>query len=88
MGLRITEFEPTPNPNALKCHLDGPVSDRSMPFRSGDDAAGHPLASAILAIPGVTGLLLCGTWLTINRAADQQWPPIKRALGRALDAHT
>ena len=26
MGYRVTEFETTPNPNAVKCWLDGAIS--------------------------------------------------------------
>jgi len=80
----ITQFQPTPNPNALKCILDRPLPDPPRSFRSAADAASDPLAASLFAIPGVTNLLLSGQWLTVNKQADSDWTPIKKAVQRAL----
>jgi len=87
MPVKVLRYEPTPNPNALKCILSAGVSTGSLPFRSAQAAAGHPLAAAIFALPGVTGLLLCGDWLTVNKAADARWPAIKKGVEKTLAAY-
>ena len=50
MPLAITEYEETPNPDALKCWLDGSVSDGPVSFLRCEAAAGHPLAEAIFEV--------------------------------------
>ncbi len=87
---RVTEFQPTPNPNALKCVLDAAVSDRPRSFRSAadlGDPAAEPLAAALFALPGVAGLLICDNWVTVNKAPDAAWPALKPAISRVLKAH-
>lgn len=93
MAVTVIRFETTPNPHALKCVLSGRVSEGSRPFRTveaagkGADEGGHPLAAALFAVSGVTGVLLCGDWLTVNKAPEAKWPAIKRGVEKALAAH-
>lgn len=89
MAVTVIRFETTPNPNALKCVLSGRVSDGSRPFRSAEAAGdgGMPLAVALFAVDGVTGVLLCGDWLTVNKSPEAKWPAIKRGVEKALAAH-
>jgi hypothetical protein len=87
MPIKVISYEPTPNPNALKCVLNGPVSDASRPFRTAESAASEPLAAALFAVEGVTGLLLHKDWLTVNKSPDARWPAIKRGVEKALAAH-
>lgn len=88
MPRRITDFESTPNPNAIKCNLDAPVHEGSASFRSPEQATAHPLANAVFQTQGVTNILLCNDWITVCRQPGTPWAPIKRALRDALDAHT
>lgn len=91
---RVTSFQPTPNPNALKCVLDGPLApggggEGGAPirsFRSATEAAHDPLASTLLAIPGITGVLLADHWLTINKSPEAEWGRIKKAVEKAVGA--
>jgi len=87
MPKNILRFEPTPNPHALKCILARPlpVADgTTLPFRSAESAASDPVAARLFAVPGVTGLLLSTTWLTVNKAAGASWPEVKRGVEDAL----
>lgn len=84
MGFRIVEFEETPNPNAVKCVLDKPVSRGTVSFRSARDAAGDPIAARLFAIPGVVGVMLREDFATVNKAADADWGPIKAKVRKAL----
>lgn len=87
MAVNVLRYEPTPNPHALKCVLSGRISDASLPFRTAEAAAGHPLAAALFAVEGVAGLLLHKDWLTVSRSPAAKWPAIKRGVEQALAAH-
>ncbi|HYD01561.1 MAG TPA: NifU N-terminal domain-containing protein [Phycisphaerales bacterium] len=87
MAVQVLRFEPTPNPNALKCVLSAPVSEGSLPFRTAGSAATHPLAAAIFAVDGVAGLLLHKDWLTVSKSPDAKWPAVKRGVEKALATH-
>jgi len=84
-------FEETPNPNALKCLPARPIppiagKDGAMrSYASADAAAGDPLAKRLFAIPGVRNVLITREWLTVGKAPDAAWPPIKHAVKAALE---
>ena len=84
MPFRVTEVQPTPNPNAAKFMLDRPISDGPVSFLSRDQADGHPIARAMFAIPGVTSVLLLGDFVTVNKSAEASWPQMKRKVQQVL----
>lgn len=86
MPLRVVKYQRTPNPNALKILLDGPITDRPRSFRSAEEGAGDELAGRFFRIEGVTSLLFSGDWFTVNKAESASWPPIKKAVERELAA--
>lgn len=83
MPYRITQYEQTPNPNALKCHLDQPISEQPRSFRSREEAAGDLLAKQLFQA-GVTNVLMSGEWMTINKPEDADWKTIKRDVEEVL----
>ncbi len=80
MPYHITQFQPTPNPNALKCSLEPRLPDPPRSFRTAADAEGDPLGTALFAVDGVTSLLLNGDWMTVNKAPDADWGTVKRGV--------
>ncbi|NUQ68204.1 MAG: NifU N-terminal domain-containing protein [Phycisphaerales bacterium] len=84
MGYRVVEFQSTPNPNAIKCVLDRSPGDRPRSYRDPAAADGDPLARALFAIHGVTGLLIHDGWITVNKADKARWTPIRAGVERAL----
>ena len=84
MAFRIREIQPTPNPNAVKVILDRPVSDQPTSFFSAGAAAGHPLATRLFAIPGVSSLLLLGDFITINKSPEARWADITAKVRKVL----
>ena len=86
MPYRVVEVQPTPNPNALKFLLDRQIAEQPTSFFSADAAAGHPIATALFAVPGVSSLLLLGDFVTVNKSADASWPPIKERVRQVLAA--
>ncbi|MCW5764949.1 MAG: NifU N-terminal domain-containing protein [Phycisphaeraceae bacterium] len=87
MHPRITAWLDTPNPNALKAELSAAVPVTIRSFRSAEAAGAEPLAAAIFAVPGVTGLLFGDRWLTVNKSPDAAWKDVKAAVQRALESH-
>ncbi|MEM8835926.1 MAG: NifU N-terminal domain-containing protein [Planctomycetota bacterium] len=88
MPAKIIRYDPTPNPNALKCIVDAPLSDRPRSFRTREAAAGDPLGEALFGVEGVTNVLINGAWFTVNKAPDAKWPTLKPGIERALEGNS
>ena len=84
MGFKVSEIQPTPNPNALKFVLDRTVADPPISFLSAEAAHDHPLGSKLFAVPGVSSLLLLGDFITVNKLPEADWPAIKRGVREVL----
>jgi len=81
----VTQFQTTPNPNALKCVLDrSPAPDRPRSYLNATDAIDDPIAAALFSIPGVTNLLIHDGWITVGKNAAADWKPIKAGVRQAL----
>ena len=64
----------TPNPNAMKFTLDRTVCETgSFSFSVGDDAVAHPIATALLALEGVTSVFGVNDFVTVSKQADTTW---------------
>lgn len=81
-------FQSTPNPNALKCLAGRTISDRPRSFFRAQEAEQDPLGRALFAIPGVTNILIQDTWLTVSKAPEAEWGPIRAGVERVLREHT
>lgn len=89
-GLRI-EFLETPNPNALKCVVTPWPSGfgfehPTRSYRTPEEAAGDPLASQLMAIPGVSNVLVREGWFTVGRETKTAWKTIRPAVERVVRA--
>ena len=84
MAYRVTQVQPTPNPNASKFMLDRPISDVPVSFLDATQGKDHPIASRLFQIPGVASLLLLGDFVTVNKAPTASWPQIKRRVEQVL----
>jgi len=84
MAYAVTKFQPTPNPNALKCVLDKPLDGPIRSYRAREQAGDDPLAAALFAVPGVTGVLLSGGWLTVNKSPEADWGGVKKGVAEVL----
>lgn len=90
MPWSVTRFDPTPNPNALKCVLDRAIlPDGAGPrsYRAPGEASGDALAEALFAIepPGSVACVLISTdWITVNRAPGADWERVKKGVREAL----
>jgi hypothetical protein len=77
-------FETTPNPNALKCVLATPRMGPIVSAGKAEEAGGDAQALALLAVPGVTRVLLHTAFVTVSKDPAADWAPIKRAVKKVL----
>ncbi|MEM7756023.1 MAG: NifU N-terminal domain-containing protein [Planctomycetota bacterium] len=89
MPYRVTAFDSTPNPNAIKCLVEpspGPIP-RSYFRQEQVDPAEDPLAAQIFQIEGVSSILIHTAFISVNKSPDASWGPIKKAVKAALADH-
>ncbi len=73
----------TPNPNAMKFTVGTPVGGPATftPSTAGDD----PLASAVVAIEGVTSMFLTADFVTVTKDPVADWATILPAVTAILE---
>lgn len=78
----IVQIERTPNPEAVRILPGIPLaSGATIELQAGDTTAGVPIATALLAIDGVTSLLIGRDFVTVVRASpDISWDTLKPKL--------
>jgi hypothetical protein len=95
MGFGVREIQPTPNPNAMKFVLDAIVSEEPASFYSREQAGANPaevnrLAEKLLAIQGVSNVLLLNDFVTVGKLPQARWSDIngrvKQILAQAIKA--
>jgi hypothetical protein len=84
MPFHVTQFETTPNPNAIKCWLDQPISDRPRSFLNAEMAAEDAIAHALFTKAGAVCVLFNGDWVTINKPPESDWKIVKPAIKDVL----
>lgn len=79
------ETEGTPNPDTLK-FLPGRslIQEGTANFNNPDSAEASPLAMAMFAIQGVTGVFIGYEFVTITKATEEDWDTLKPTILAAL----
>jgi len=85
-GLTITPSA-TPNPNARKFTLNQSVGATMLNLRTAAEAANHPLAYDLFALPGVTNIFLTADFITVNKRSDVSWEALEPLILPILHAH-
>lgn len=83
--MKITRFDETPNPNAVKAEVDSVLAEQPRPLYAIPDPGTDSLGHALMSIPGVRHVLIGGTWFTINKHEGFSWKQIKEAARRAVE---
>jgi len=86
--MKVLDIVATPNPNAIKVLLDGPVSAGTQSYFNATAAVGDALATGLFAIPGVAGIMLLGTFVTVSKRKEAAWDAILPAVKAVLEAWT
>lgn len=84
MGFAVLEVQATPNPNAVKLVLDRQIVSEPTSFLQAAGAEGHPIASQLFAIVGVSTVFMLRDFVTINKSSAAKWaditPKVKKVL--------
>lgn len=80
--------EETPNPNARRYLVDREVQDQPKGrfFISGKEA-GEPLADALLAVDGVSAVMLLPTSITVTKQNGSTWESVESAAITVIEQH-
>lgn len=81
---KVRRYETTPNPDALKCLLDTPISDRPRSFIGKSQAEGDPIAGPMFARARLRAVLINTDWISINKEPDADWKDIKPIVEEVL----
>jgi Fe-S cluster biogenesis protein NfuA len=83
--MAIIEFEPTPNPDALRIHAGRQfTAGPPIEFDRREDAP-HPLVSQLLAIEGVERVMIARDFITVVRSGPAaSWDGMRLAITLAL----
>lgn len=82
---RVVSLLPTPNPNAYKFVLDGPLlKSGSRNFSSAEAAANDPVGSRLFEVSGVTNVFYLNDFLTVSAKNEADWAKIAEAVKVAL----
>ncbi len=81
------QTEITPNPATLK-FIPGRIvlEDRTLDFRSADEASGSPLAHSLFGVAGVSGVFLGSDFVSVTKSAGE-WQHLKPAILGAIMEH-
>lgn len=81
----MVSVDPTPNPNALKFTVGSQVGGPAtfVAGRETDD----PLATSLLALPGVTSIFMTADFVTISKTPDADWDPIVEPAREVITRH-
>lgn len=87
MPYRVTRYESTPNPNALKCVVEPSPGPCPRSYFNAEQAreAADDLAISLFEIPRVTNVLIHSAFITVSKQPDASWGGIKPRIERALD---
>ena len=78
---KISEIEPTPNPNARKFILKEPLTwGVSRSYDNAAQAVDDPLAAALFDIEHVTSVFYVDHWITVTQDGQADWQELLRSL--------
>src|SRR5260221_14722819 len=86
--MMFIQTEATPNPGVLK-FLPGRelLNSGTREFPDAASAEASPLAKALFAIDGVTRVFFATDFLTVSKAADEDWAYLKAPILAAIMDH-
>jgi len=73
----VKEVQPTPNPNAMKFVLGETIFTTPARFYTREEARDHPLASSLMAIDGVSNIMLLADFITVGKKPEARWSEIR-----------
>lgn len=84
--MKVMNFEPTPNPNAMKFNVDGRIiTGGSRSFDSAPSADGDPLAQALFGLGKVTSVFYMPGFVTVNKQPEADWGTLAPSIARTIE---
>jgi Fe-S cluster biogenesis protein NfuA len=84
--MKVMNFEPTPNPNAMKFNVDGRlIEGGSRSFDTPSAADGDELATALFALGKVTTVFYMPGFVTVNKQEGADWSSLAPAIARTIE---
>lgn len=82
---KISEIEPTPNPNAMKFILKEPLTwGISRSYENAEQAKDDPLASKLFDQEHVTSVFYVDHWITVTQDGQADWQELMRKLAAPI----
>jgi Fe-S cluster biogenesis protein NfuA len=82
---KISEIEPTPNPNAMKFILKEPLTwGISRSYENAEQAKDDPLASKLFDQEHVTSVFYVDHWITVTQDGQADWQELMRELAAPI----
>ncbi|MGH8702963.1 MAG: NifU N-terminal domain-containing protein, partial [Burkholderiales bacterium] len=82
---KISEIEPTPNPNAMKFILKEPLTwGISRSYENAEQAKDDPLASRLFDLEHVTSVFYVDHWITVTQDGQADWQELMRKLAAPI----
>jgi Fe-S cluster biogenesis protein NfuA len=82
------ETEVTPNPATLKFRPGRPVMpEGTLDMRTPAGARQSPLARALFAIDGISGVFFGSDFISVTKSGDTEWQPLKPIVLGAIMEH-
>jgi Fe-S cluster biogenesis protein NfuA len=84
--MKVLNFEPTPNPNAMKFNVDGRlIEGGSRSFDTPGAADGDELAASLFQLGRVTSVFYMPGFVTVNKLPDADWGSLAPAVARVIE---
>lgn len=87
--MKVMNFEPTPNPNAMKFNVDGKlIEGGSRSYDTPSAADGDPLATSLFALGKVSSVFYMPGFVTVNKEPNADWASLAPAIARTIETTT
>ena len=84
--MKVMNFEPTPNPNAMKFNVDGKlIEGGSRSYDTPSAADGDPLATALFALGKVESVFYMPGFVTVSKMPNADWASLAPAIARTIE---
>lgn len=84
--MKVLNFEPTPNPNAMKFNVDGKlIEGGSRSFDTPSAADGDTLATSLFALGRVASIFYMPGFVTVNKSPEADWGSLAPAVARVIE---
>ena len=87
--MKVLNFEPTPNPNAMKFNVEGRlIEGGSRSFDTPGAAEDDSLAASLFQLGRVTSVFYMPGFVTVNKLPDADWGSLAPAVARVIETTT